>query len=833
MDKKQELRTQKDGGSLSALHQDQEFEFVILRKNDTGNLWYAGLEIIFVLMGSGTLYELDGTSVYSVKEGDIFVINSFCMRQLDLEDGASAIALRISSSFITAISPETANLYINCKSFLHAQDRQENFDILRRDFARAFSAYYKNESGRSVYLRTKISVLLDDLIRCFMEDAPQLRNESGRERLRLAIEYIQANFRENITLDDLAERTFLSKTYISHSFQKYLGISFTGYLTMVRLAHAQTLLGGKNTVTDIAYESGFSSANAMIKAFKHYRGSTPGAYRRRIESEKEMNREASCMAEIDFSNVFASLLKYMDEAKTTRRTSQEKAYEISMDLKEPDIPYHNSWRKIINAGYAKDLMNGTLQKQIRKVQKKIGFRYIRIKGILDDDMGVYVRDILGQINPNYTYVDEVIDFILSVEARPAIELGHMPGALAANHCKLSMRNFFISPASDLKAWQDLVQGLMEHLCQRYGAEEMGKWMIEPWISPGYGDMGAFSFEVYTDHYLASYKAIRSVCPSIKIMGPGGEPASSEMSDFFDMCIAHDCMPDIISLKLFSAVNPGEENSGLKLIGNNESFYMAVSGDEKYLKKMYKKACQISEREGFPGLPVMISEWSNNIWQRDLCNDTCYKSAYIFKSVIENGSLYDGMGYFAISDQMDEVPPVAGLFHGGFGLFAKYNLPKSGFRAMELLSAMGDRLVLQTEGCLITATDDQIQIFLYNYCHYDLLYRYRHTINISLTDRYRVFNESYFRSYNISVKNLCPGIHTVRQYRISPEGGSVYDAWVKMGAPEKPTEYEQKQLKALSGPEYYTQNMETDGTLLLQAGLVAHEVRLITVEKNSI
>lgn len=161
MDKKQELRTQKDGGSLSALHQDQEFEFVILRKNDTGNLWYAGLEIIFVLMGSGTLYELDGTSVYSVKEGDIFVINSFCMRQLDLEDGASAIALRISSSFITAISPETANLYINCKSFLHAQDRQENFDILRRDFARAFSAYYKNESGRSVYLRTKISVLLD------------------------------------------------------------------------------------------------------------------------------------------------------------------------------------------------------------------------------------------------------------------------------------------------------------------------------------------------------------------------------------------------------------------------------------------------------------------------------------------------------------------------------------------------------------------------------------------------------------------------------------------------------------------------------------------------
>lgn len=61
-----------------------------------------------------------------------------------------------------------------------------------------------------------------------------------------------------------------------------MGVSFTGYLTQVRLFHAALLLQGEGTVTEIAYESGFSSASALIDAFKQYRGITPGQYRRNL-----------------------------------------------------------------------------------------------------------------------------------------------------------------------------------------------------------------------------------------------------------------------------------------------------------------------------------------------------------------------------------------------------------------------------------------------------------------------------------------------------------------------------------------------------------------------
>ena len=40
----------------------------------------------------------------------------------------------------------------------------------------------------------------------------------------------------------------------------------------------------------------------------------------------------------------------------------------------------------------------------------------------------------------------------------------------------------------------------------------------------------------------------------------------------------------------------------------------------------------------PHMPLIVEEWSNNIWQRDLCNDTCYKSAYLFKNILEQPGL---------------------------------------------------------------------------------------------------------------------------------------------------------------------------------------------------
>lgn len=131
-----------------------------------------------------------------------------------------------------------------------------------------------------------------------------------------------------------------------------------------------------------------------------------------------------------------------------------------------------------------------------------------------------------------------------------------------------------------------------------------------------------------------------------------------------------------------------------------------------------------------------------------------------------------------------------------------------------------------------AGENQSQIYLYNYVHYDMLYRYRHAVNISRTDRYRVFNMGEIRTFSVKLTGLEPGKYCLRLYKVTKEHGSSYDAWVRMGAPERMNRMERAMLCHSADPEYRVWEQETDpeGSLTVQERLEPHETALIEVEQ---
>ena len=153
--------------------------------------------------------------------------------------------------------------------------------------------------------------------------------------------------------------------------------------------------------------------------------------------------------------------------------------------------------------------------------------------------------------------------------------------------------------------------------------------------------------------------------------------------------------------------------------------------------------------------------------------------------------------------------------------------------MELLGQMGNLLVKQGDGYCITQREDEIQIFLYHYSHFDLLYRYRHVANISRTSRYQVFVQKEPRAFCIQLKHLSPGKYRIKRYGITRRGGGSYEAWVRMGAPESMDAEETKLLSDLSHPLYSTEKTDIAGeedALLERESLEPHDVWLIKVKK---
>ncbi|MDZ4956910.1 hypothetical protein GNF51_14080, partial [Clostridium perfringens] len=253
--------------------------------------------------------------------------------------------------------------------------------------------------------------------------------------------------------------------------------------------------------------------------------------------------------------------------------------EVEADTSANGKRLTHSWKRLINAGYAKDLLNSQMQQQVMRLENSVGFEYIRCKGILDDDMILYSRDYLGNYSMNYVYVDEVVDFILSEGAKPFLELSHMPSILSRQQKRILRRPTFISAPTDLTLWQELIKALMSHLVQRYGIQQMKQWLFAPWTTPDFSDCELFTLEEYMDTYSTAYKGIKESCVDFRVCGPGSTVHSREKIGWFlDRCQEKDCMPDILSFHSFAAIQPDEERDAMKLEECSSAFYVAVSGD---------------------------------------------------------------------------------------------------------------------------------------------------------------------------------------------------------------------------------------------------------------
>ena len=98
-------------------------------------------------------------------------------------------------------------------------------------------------------------------------------------------------------------------------------------------------------------------------------------------------------------------------------------------------------------------------------------------------------------------------------------------------------------------------------------------------------------------------------------------------------------------------------------------------DPNAFSKAIKDLKEWVRQMGLNGMPIYLTEWNLTVSHRNLINDTCFKSCYLAKNLLENFDELDAFGYWVLTDMIEETQPSNNEFHGGLGLFTYDQIKK--------------------------------------------------------------------------------------------------------------------------------------------------------------
>ncbi|MCD3218097.1 response regulator [Clostridium botulinum C] len=109
------------------------------------------------------------------------------------------------------------------------------------------------------------------------------KNISPFSVIKTGIDYIYDHYKEDITLEDIANICSISPCYFSRLFKKELGVNFITYINKMRIDEAKKILINSNeTINNISLKMGFDNCGYFIKVFKKIIGVTPKKYRQKF-----------------------------------------------------------------------------------------------------------------------------------------------------------------------------------------------------------------------------------------------------------------------------------------------------------------------------------------------------------------------------------------------------------------------------------------------------------------------------------------------------------------------------------------------------------------------
>ena len=276
-------------------HGNEHFPFLVsyqkLSEYESGSfMWHWHPEIEITYVRKGTMCYKVNNLVYHLKEGDIVFNNSGALHSgtMENQEDCTYIPVTFDSRLIYGFFQSTINSkYVDPviqDSLLPAIciDQSEPWHRPFREYLLRIIALDKKKPD---FYELDITICLQSMWRLLLEHItyePQVSRENFLEydRIKKILSYIEDNYQNKITLNDIAGHIHLCESECTRLFKRHMNTTLFTFLQEYRIERSLEFLQSGEPVSDVALNTGFSDPNYYSKVFAKIKGCSPREYRK-------------------------------------------------------------------------------------------------------------------------------------------------------------------------------------------------------------------------------------------------------------------------------------------------------------------------------------------------------------------------------------------------------------------------------------------------------------------------------------------------------------------------------------------------------------------------
>lgn len=762
----------------------------------------------FILMQKGavTISFSDTGEKISLQQDDVLLISP--NRPFDCAPVLPnhLIGVRLERSMLAELLNYRQSLYCNS-----TKENKKEYAQLRKLLTDLCITYYQ-ENNR-YRLLSLLYELFDLLKKHFViSEAPDTPDtELLQERIASIEQYIQASYHQPLSLELLADKFYLTPQYLSKFIRKYLGSTFSHYLTKIRLEHAhQELVHTDHSVTLVALNNGFPNIAAFNKAFRETYHCSPSAYR------SQYSQPAT-----ETKNIAIPIVAAVDSLHNT-------PIEISTSIGAVK-PFHRPWDEVINIGSLPDALKIAFHDSFLEYQACIPVRYVRFCNFFSQEI-LAVDARTGEIN--FTTLDEILTFFHSANVIPFVELAFKPRMThTQSFCPDYWQSVF-PPEPDDDDCCRLLRTTLIHCVQQFGITYMSQWRFELWLKHGDRLSYPSSFDAYFEKYLGYYRIIKEILPGCTMGGPGFNMCGS-MPDFqrFLNEAAQKRIPfDYLTLYGFSYETQTFDNPDIK---DSQGI---LSMNKNHICDTYVKYNALVQSSPYRDVPVLLTELGSVVALENHVVDSAFQAAFLCHNMLQLLSCCPAAAYLSFWGSEANITLPSSICYPSFGLVSENGIPNPALHAYSFLARLGHNLVSARDGYVMTrSSSNQFQLLFYHYTHFSRSFCLHSWNNYPLEQTYELFEKERTQTVHFTCSQFPPGRYKAVKYSLNRNYGSALDKHLRtlesngitpeefITALKNLKEDESRYYKQTSIPRQDIYYIQCDDTLTFNFTLEPHEV----------